>query len=175
MNTPVEAVEHEFPIRIERYEFIPDSGGAGKFRGGLATHRDIRVLAEEVSFARYGDRQKFPPLGLFGGKGGSKGSFILNPGTKKERPLKSKGLDVLSKGDLVSLRLPGAGGYGDPLERPLSSIEADLRDGKITREAALRDYQVCVRDDGWSIDKEKTERLRKGKGKGKTSAKARGR
>jgi N-methylhydantoinase B len=175
MNTPVEAVEHEFPIRIERYEFIPDSGGAGKFRGGLATRRDIRVLVDEISFARYGDRQKFSPFGLFGGKEGSKGSFILNPGTEREYPLKSKGLDVLSKDDLVSLRLPGAGGYGNPLERPLSSIEADLRGGKITREAAIRDYQVRLNEDGWSINREATEKLRKGKGKGKISGKAGGR
>jgi len=172
MNTPVESVEHEFPIRIERYEFIPDSGGAGKFRGGLATRRDIRVLADEVSFARYGDRQKFSPLGVFGGKEGSRGSFILNPGTEEECPLKSKGLDVLQKDDLVSLRLPGAGGYGDPLERPFSSIEADLRDGKVTPETAFRDYQVCVNDDGWSIDREATERLRKGTRQKKTSGKS---
>lgn len=172
MNTPVEAVEHEFPIRIERYEFIPDSGGAGKFRGGLATRRDIRVLADEISFARYGDRQRFAPLGLFGGREGSKGNFILNPGTRKERPLKSKGLDVLSKDDLISLRLPGAGGYGDPLERPFASIEADLLDGKISREAAMRDYQVRANEDGWSIDREATQRLRKEKGKGKISGRA---
>ncbi|MGD9123934.1 MAG: hydantoinase B/oxoprolinase family protein [Desulfarculaceae bacterium] len=161
MNTPVEAVEREFPIRIERYQFIPDSGGAGEFRGGLATQRDIRVLSDQVSFARYGDRQKFPPLGLFGGKPGSMGSFILNPGETGERRLASKGLDTLASNDLVSLRLPGSGGFGDPLKRSLQAIEDDLKDGKVTRARAESDYQVVVRPDNWSIDARATAELRK--------------
>ena len=74
-NTPIEAVELEYPVRIERYELIPDSGGAGKYRGALTVRRDIRVLIDNVSFARYGDRQKFAPFGLFGGKPGSKGKI----------------------------------------------------------------------------------------------------
>ncbi|NIO00149.1 MAG: hydantoinase B/oxoprolinase family protein, partial [Anaerolineae bacterium] len=72
-------VELEYPVRILRYEFIPDSGGAGKYRGGLTVRRDIEVLTDNVSLARYGDRQRFGPFGLFGGKEGSKGKFILNP------------------------------------------------------------------------------------------------
>ncbi len=166
MNTPVEAVERQFPVRIERYEFIPDSGGAGRHRGGLATRRDIRILAEGVSFARYGDRQKFQPLGLFGGRPGSAGAFILNPGTPKERRLASKGLDRLAKGDLVSLRLPGAGGYGQPTKRDLKDVEADLRDGKITPAKAGPDYQVVIRPDGWRIDRPATAALRRSKGGG---------
>ena len=59
MNTPVEAVERQFPVRVERYEFIPDTGGAGKYRGSLGIRRDLRFLVDNVSFARYGDRQKF--------------------------------------------------------------------------------------------------------------------
>lgn len=140
MNTPVEVIERQFPVRIERYGFIPDSGGAGRFRGGLAMRRDIRLLADGVSFARYGDRHRFAPQGLAGGKPGSPGRFVLNPGTAGERVLASKGLDTLSRDDLVSIRLPGAGGYGDPAERDRAAIEADLRDGKITAAAAQRDY-----------------------------------
>ena len=67
MNTPVEAVELEYPVMVERYQFIPDSGGPGKWRGGLSLRRDIRVLTD-VLWARYADRQKFSPQGLFGGK-----------------------------------------------------------------------------------------------------------
>ncbi|MEW6261923.1 MAG: hydantoinase B/oxoprolinase family protein [Thermodesulfobacteriota bacterium] len=160
MNTPVEAVEREFPVRIERYGFIPDSGGAGRYRGGLATRRDIRILADRVSFARYGDRQKFPPAGLFGGLSGGVGTFILNPGTSGEQRLASKGLDVLKRGDLVSLRLPGAGGYGDPLERDLEALENDLLDGKISPEKAAADYLVAVDPATRRIDREKTTVLR---------------
>ena len=140
MNTPVEAVELEFPMRIEKYEFIPDTGGAGKYRGALAVRRDIRSLIDELSFARYGDRQVFAPFGLFGGKEGGKGKFILNPDTPDEKPLKSKGMDKLKKGDLVSLRLPGAGGYGDPRDRDPEALQRDVRDGKVSAEKAKEEY-----------------------------------
>ncbi|MCL4499621.1 MAG: hydantoinase B/oxoprolinase family protein [Chloroflexi bacterium] len=146
MNTPIEAVELEFPMRIERYEFIPDTGGAGKYRGALALRRDIRSLIDELSFARYGDRQAFAPFGLFGGKEGAKGKFVLNPDTPDEKPLKSKGLDKLKKGDVVSLRLPGAGGYGDPRDRNREAVLRDVRDGKVSREKALEDYGVKVEE-----------------------------
>lgn len=144
MNTPIEAVELEFPMRIERYEFIPDTGGAGKFRGALGLRRDIRSLVNELSFARYGDRQKFGAFGLFGGKEGAKGKFILNPDTPEERPLKSKGLDKLKQGDVVSLRLPGAGGYGDPNARDPQAVLRDVRDGKVSIAGAESDYGVRV-------------------------------
>jgi N-methylhydantoinase B len=144
MNTPIEAVELEFPMRIERYEFIADTGGAGKFRGALGLRRDIRSLVDELSFARYGDRQKFGAFGLFGGKEGAKGKFILNPDTPEERQLKSKGLDKLKKGDVVSLRLPGAGGYGEPHERDPQAVLRDVRDGKVSLQGAESDYGVKV-------------------------------
>ena len=144
MNTPIEAVELEFPMRIERYEFIPDTGGAGKYRGALALRRDIRSLIDELSFARYGDRQVFAPFGLFGGKEGAKGKFVLNPDTPDEKPLKSKGLDKLKTGDVVSLHLPGAGGYGDPRDRDREAVLRDVRDGKVSKEKAKEDYGVDV-------------------------------
>ncbi|HEX9275434.1 MAG TPA: hydantoinase B/oxoprolinase family protein [Casimicrobiaceae bacterium] len=147
MNTPVEVLEREFPVRIERYEFITDSGGAGTYRGGLALRRDVRLLADRVSFARYGDRHTIRPLGLFGGMPGSSGAFILNPGSAGERVLKSKGLDTLAQGDLVSVRLPGAGGYGDPQRRDRALIAQDLRDQKISRESAARDYGFDAADE----------------------------
>ena len=160
-NTPIEAVELEYPVRIERYELIPDSGGAGKYRGALTVRRDIRVLIDNVSFARYGDRQKFAPFGLFGGKPGSKGKFILNPGTENERPLKSKGMDYLNAGDVVSLRLPGAGGYGDPAERDHDALLADVRDGKVSLESARQDYGVVINPDTLTIDEAATAALSK--------------
>ncbi len=144
MNTPIEAVELEYPIRIERYEFVRDTGGAGKYRGALALKRDVRMLVDHMSFARYGDRQVFAPFGLFGGHEGSKGKFILNPDTPDARQLKSKGVDQLKQGDLVSLQLPGAGGYGDPRERDLDAILRDIRDGKVSAERACEDYGLVI-------------------------------
>lgn len=142
MNTPIEVTERRFPVRIERYEFIADSGGAGQYRGGLALRRDVRLLADQVSFARYADRHRFAPQGLFGGHPGSAGSFVLNPGTAAERTMKSKGLDTLAAGDLLSIRLPGAGGYGDPRRRDHAQVMQDLDDEKISEASARRDYGV---------------------------------
>jgi N-methylhydantoinase B len=161
-NTPIEAVELEYPVRIRKYEFIPDSGGAGKYRGGLTVRRDIEVLADDVSLARYGDRQRFGAFGLFGGKEGSKGKFFLDPDTPQERHLKSKGVDILNKGDVVSLRLPGAGGYGDPLDRDPDLLMEDVRDGKVTLESAREDYRVVYDPETLGIDEAATKRLRKG-------------
>jgi N-methylhydantoinase B len=143
-NTPVEAAELEYPVRIERYEFITDSGGAGKYRGALGLRRDIRMLIDDITWARYGDRQRFAPFGLFGGKEGAKGLFVLNPDTPEETVAKSKGLDVLDAGDVVSLRLPGAGGYGDPADRDQEALKRDVMDGKVSRESALEDYGVKI-------------------------------
>lgn len=144
MNTPIEAVELEFPMRIEKYEFIADTGGAGKYRGALGLRRDIRSLIDDLSFGRYGDRQVFAPFGLFGGKEGGKGKFILNPDTPDEKPLKSKGLDKLKKDDVVALRLPGAGGYGEPRERDRQAIVRDVRDGKVSIAQAAKDYDIVI-------------------------------
>ena len=161
-NTPIEAIELEYPVRIRRYDFIPDSGGAGKYRGGLAVRRDFEILTDDVSLARYGDRQRFGAFGLFGGKEGSKGRFVLNPDTAQERPLKSKGLDILGKGDVVSLRLPGAGGYGDPLERDRELLLQDVRDGKVTLESAREDYEVVVDGETLQVGEGATKKSRKG-------------
>lgn len=166
MNTPVEAVEQSFPVRIERYEFLPDSGGAGKYRGSLALRRDIRLLTGPVSFARYADRHKFRPRGLFGGKPGNAGTIVRNPDTPSEERMRSKALDVLAEGDVVSLRLPGAGGYGDPRERDLEAIDRDLQDGKVTPDGAERGYDVVVDRAALAVDADATARLRKGEKSG---------
>lgn len=160
LNTPVEAVELEFPARVECYEFIPDTGGAGKYRGALGLRRDIRVLIDDMSFARYGDRQVYGAFGLFGGKEGAKGKFLLNPDTPDERPLKSKGLDKLKKGDVVSLRLPGGGGYGEPSERDPQAVVRDVRDGKVTVAAAASEYGVVLDDQNLRVDEAATQTTR---------------
>jgi N-methylhydantoinase B/oxoprolinase/acetone carboxylase alpha subunit len=85
---------------------------------------------------------------------------VLDPDTPNERPLKSKGLDVLNTGDVVSLRLPGAGGYGAPLERDPELLLADVRDGKVSLESARQDYHVVVDPEALTIDEEATSRLR---------------
>ena len=158
MNTPVEAAEIENPVMIERYEFIPDSGGPGKYRGGLSLRRDIRFLAD-VTWARYSDRQKFKPLGLFGGMEGSMGSLIMNPDTPEQKRCKSKGVDQIKAGDLLSIRLPGSGGYGSPVKRDPEAVRWDVINGKISMESARKDYRV-VFDEKMGVDMEATGTLR---------------
>jgi len=158
MNTPVEAVELENPVMIERYEFIADSGGPGKYRGGLSLRRDIRFLAD-ATWARYSDRQKFEPQGLFGGMPGSMGSLVLNPGTPEEKRCKSKGVDQLKAGDVLSIRLPGSGGFGPPVQRDPEAVRRDLINGKIGGESARQNYRV-VFNQGMKVDEQATESLR---------------
>jgi N-methylhydantoinase B len=164
MNTPVEAAELENPVMIERYAFIPDSGGAGKYRGGLALRRDIRFLAD-ATWARYSDRHKFSPQGLFSGKEGSKGAFILNPGTEKEQKQKSKGVTELKAGDLLSIRLPGSGGYGPPWERDPERVRWDVFNGKICKQSAMEHYLVALNSD-LSVNEKETKALRAEKKRG---------
>jgi N-methylhydantoinase B len=158
LNTPVEAAEIENPVMIERYEFIPDSGGAGKYRGGLSLRRDIRFFTE-VTWARYSDRQKFSPQGLFGGKEGTRGALILNPGTPNEQKQKSKGVTQLKAGDVLSIRLPGSGGYGDPRERDPKIVRWDVINGKISLESARENYKV-VFNPNMTVNLEETKKLR---------------
>lgn len=159
MNTPVEAVELEYPVMIERYELIPDSGGAGKYRGGLALRRDLRFFTD-VTWARYSDRHKFRPQGLFGGKEGSNGGFVLNPGEKGEERGRSKGVDEIRAGNLLSIRLPGSGGYGSPLERDPERVRWDVLNGKVSLRSAREDYGVSFNQD-LSVNEKETAALRK--------------
>ena len=158
MNTPVEAAELENPVMIERYEFITDSGGPGKYRGGVSLRRDIRFLTD-VTWARYSDRQRFRPLGLFGGMAGSEGSLILNPDTPRQQKCKSKGVDDLQAGDVLSIRLPGSGGYGPPTERTPERVRWDVINGKVSIESAKQNYKV-VFDKEMNVDVEATNALR---------------
>jgi N-methylhydantoinase B len=110
-NLPVEVLESEFPLRIEKYEFIPGSGGKGKFRGGMGIERQIRVLEDDVIFSSHGDRHKIPPWGWNGGEKGQCGKFVLN--NSRTLPSKNSGL-LLNKGDLITIMTPGGGGFGKP-------------------------------------------------------------
>ena len=114
-NLPVEVLEQEYPLRVERYEFREGSGGAGRFRGGRGLRRDVRVLCDGVAVSTHADRHRRAPAGLDGGCPGAIGAFILNPGTPHEKRLPSKiaGME-LRCGDLLSIRTPGGGGHGEP-------------------------------------------------------------
>ncbi len=140
-NIPVEVHETHNPVRIHCLELIQDTGGAGKYRGGLGLRKDIELLAEEAIMTGLGDRHDTQPYGIFGGKAGARAETILNPDTHPQT-LGSKDVTSLKRGDIVSFRLAGAGGYGPPDERDLKAIKRDIADGYISVNAAARDYGV---------------------------------
>jgi len=143
-NIPVEVHETHNPVRIHRFEFIPDTGGAGQWRGGCGIRKDIELLNSKAVFSHLGDRHVFEPYGIFGGKPGALAESILNPQGNGER-LHSKETREITQGDVLSFRLSGAGGYGPPEKRSRQAIADDIADGYVTREAAQRDY-------GWAPD-----------------------
>ena len=150
-NIPVEVDETRSPVRIERVELIPDSGGPGKFRGGCGLRKDVRLLADEAILSNLSERQRFPGYGLFGGSPGTAGSTVLNPGPDQV-VLASKEIRKIRQGDLISYRLNGAGGYGNPLERDPAAVLRDVSGGYVTIEGARRDYGVIIDPAGPVID-----------------------
>ncbi len=160
MNGPVEALETEFPMRIEAYELVADSGGAGKYRGGLGTRRRWRILSEESTVNLRSDRFKHAAPGLFGAKPAKPSRALLNPGTENERVLTSKIAGLrLKKDDIVVWELAGGGGYGEPMLRDPERVRLDVLRGYVSREAARKDYGVVLRDDN-SLDADATAKLR---------------
>jgi N-methylhydantoinase B len=133
-NIPIEAVELNQPVIYERFELIPDSGGAGKYRGGLGVRRDVRILGDAIKFTNLSERHRFPPFGLFGGQPGALGRTVINPDTPKAGEVSGKASIELEYGDVVSFQLAGGGGYGDPAERDPALVERDLRLGYVTRQ-----------------------------------------
>lgn len=140
-NLPIESMEVEFPYMVERYELVTDSGGPGKYRGGLSMSKDIRVLGHDSEFTIKADRQKVPPYGLFGGKPGLPGLITIYPDTDEARTVDSKKSGNLLKANgVLRCQMPGAGGYGNPLERSRELLIKDLEEGYVSPESAMRDY-----------------------------------
>jgi len=143
-NIPVEVNESNYPILVERLELMRDTSGAGKFRGSAGLRKDIRFLGEQGQVSNLSDRHRFPPPGLFGGHSAALGATILNPDTPQEQVLHSKGIYPLERGDLVSFRVSGSGGYGDPRERDPALIARDVALGYLSIETAREWYGVTV-------------------------------
>jgi N-methylhydantoinase B len=139
-----EAMETEFPVRVLKTELVPDSGGPGRHRGGLAVERWYELLAPSANLSgRYTDQtlEETRPWGVDGGGRGARAAVLLNPGRPGERELTGKGVDQpLERGDILSLRGSGGGGWGDPREREREAVGEDLRQGYVTAEGAERDY-----------------------------------
>jgi len=148
LNTPIEALEIAYPLRVERYELRPDSCGAGRYRGGLGIRRDIRVIDHKAKLSLLGERRITQPYGILGGEPGGNGAdFIISNSDGRERAAKGKGSITLEAGWTISIRTPGGGGYGDPTERPKELILKDYREGRISAEYAIEHYGVDPREE----------------------------
>ena len=139
-NTPIEILEMSFPLRVEEYTLVPDSGGVGKYRGGLGVRRVWRVLEKQSHASVCCERTVTPPFGLAGGEAGAPAKIELTAPNTNARKLTSKGGFLAPAGSLVAMEAPGSGGYGPAAERDPAALAEDLLDGYITPAAALRDY-----------------------------------
>jgi N-methylhydantoinase B len=159
-NTPVEINEAEIPIEIRRYGLVPDSGGPGFFRGGSALEMEFQLFApQSMVTARNRDRSVFSSWGLKGGRSGATSRFARNPGTDRGVELGSTDIVHCDPGDIILIQGPGAGGYGDPLDRAVEKVLADVRGGFVSRDRARDDYGVVVGQD-LRVDEAATAALR---------------
>jgi N-methylhydantoinase B len=157
-NIPIEVQEATNPVVIERLEYIPDSAGVGRYRGGTGIRRDIHVL-EDLTFTTIGDRFKFAPWGLWGGGSGAPGSAELF----RDGDVHSLGSKItfdVRPGDRFVSRVSGAGGLGDPLERDPAAVLDDVLDGLVSAEAAFEHHAVVIDIEKECVDQEATKRER---------------
>lgn len=160
-NTPVEIFESDTPLIIKERSVITDSGGPGKMKGGLGRRVVIEVPDDEyaprppVNLGIQSGRYRYPPEGLFGGKDGTKAQFLVNG--RRGNPY---GLTQLSPGDEIVMDAAGGGGFGDPLERELESLQEDIYDGYVSVEKAVSEYGAVFDDGGVDLEFESTLRNR---------------
>jgi N-methylhydantoinase B len=158
-NTPVEVLERTHPVRIEEYALVPDSGGAGRFRGGVGLARSYRLLASEATLQLRADRVRFAPYGLDGGGvGGTSGNW-LGEGDKR-RAIPGKVTMTMRRGELLTHHQAGGGGHGDPFARDPQAVARDVWNGKVGIDAARALYGVVVDAKTGNVDAAATAALR---------------
>ena len=139
-DMPIEVFETKFPATINEYAFRPDTGGAGKYRGGCGVVREYTMLLDDCDLSLWLDRSRTPAWGIEGGTGGTAPDLIINPGRDDERRVMKVNRTRLRNGDTVRLMTGGGGGYGDPAERSRSDIARDIAAGYVSASAARELY-----------------------------------
>ncbi len=152
MNIPVEALEMNFPVRVPYCRARRDSGGAGRYRGGLGLEKAFQALSTELTVSHRGERFYTVPWGLFGGRPAAGGEAVVERADGARAPLPGKQMVTLRPGDTLHVRLAGGAGYGDPLEREEERVLEDVLDGKVSREAAAEAYGVVLAASGREVD-----------------------
>ena len=143
-NAPVEVLEATYPFQIARYGLVPNSEGAGKFRGGLGMTREIIILGDETKFSLSADRRKIGPWGVFGGGTAGTSDCVVVSADGKRTQLPSKVTTTLAKGDKVIIVTPGGGGWEDPFQRDPEAVRRDVEKEFISTERALDKYGVVI-------------------------------
>ncbi len=160
-NTPVEIFESDTPLIVEKRELISNSGGPGRMKGGLGKREIFRIPDDEyapippVNLGIQAGRYTYPAEGLFDGKTGAKGQFLVNGA-----PGNPYGLTQLNPGDRVTIDAPGGGGYGNPLERDPELVVNDVIEGYISIESAKKDYGVAIDPVTLEVNEAETKKLR---------------
>jgi N-methylhydantoinase B len=158
-NSPVEVLEAHHPIRVDEYGFVPDSCGAGRFRGGLGLRRRYTLLNDEATLQLRSDRMKYRPYGLAGGGAGRGTRNVLNP-DREAREMPAKFATTLRHGDVILHEQAGGGGYGDAFTRDPARVAADVRDEKISIDFAHREHGVVVDPETLEVDEAATRAAR---------------
>jgi N-methylhydantoinase B len=154
--TPVEIIESGSPVVVWRKELRQDSGGAGRYRGGLGQTMEFGHVAEEpFSLSAMFERVDNPAAGRNGGMPGAPGRAYTSTG----RQLNSKGSQLIAAGESLMLEIPGGGGFGRAYDREEALVALDVREGRVSREAAAREYGVVVLETG-GVDQTATRRAR---------------
>ena len=158
----IEAFEMEYPVRFERFEYWRDSGGAGRYRGGLGIRREVRLLEEGQLTGRATDRCRFPPPGVFGGETGAGGGWVVNMGAEDEVVLAPKVTGyALRVGDTVTMLTSGGGGVGPAWQRDPQAVLDDVRDGRVSVDTARERYGVVIDEEAFEVDEAATAALRR--------------
>jgi N-methylhydantoinase B len=157
-------IEADTPIAIERYGFVADTGGAGRWRGGLALERHLRFKSRHAALQIRSDRREHLAYGLAGGGPGAPADVTIRRVGGNEERHPPKFLTTVRRGDLLKLRLSGAGGHGDPYARDPEAILDDVLEQKVTAAHARDAYGVVITGTPPRIDAAATAKLRGGKG-----------
>ena len=131
-NLPVESIEQEYPLRVEEYSLIEDSGGAGQFRGGMGLRRILTPVDHKCVFNGAGERFRYKPWGLFGGQSGASGQFLMRESGKEHRLDDKPNKVPVEPGTRIVIETPGAGGYGSPKDRMPEAVAQDHKSKKFS-------------------------------------------
>ncbi len=159
-NAPVEMIEADQPIAVERYALVRDSGGPGRYRGGLALERHLRFKANNATLQIRSDRRDHPPYGLQGGLPGAPSNVSIRRADGREEACRAKFLTTVHDGDVLKVRLAGGGGHGEPYHRDPAAVLGDVLEDKMSVEHARQAYGVVIAGTPPVVDMRETVRLR---------------